>query len=346
MADNINIKNGKASFVSKKELAWHRLGKVVDSMTSKEAIELSGLDFEVKKVPMYFADESIFLTKEESVNYKNVRRITENNAEVSHMINPLNKVANSFATVRTDDYTQLGVVGQRYEVIQNVEAFDFFDRIVGEGHAMYETAGALGNGETIFVTAKIPSKMIVAKDEIDKYLLFTNSHDGSSSVNILFTPIRVVCNNTLTAALRGAKNKYIVRHTISAQEKLKLAEITLGIVSKQSEVLEDLFTQWSKEYLEDDSIDDILESALGLKRDKEGKLSTRADNMLTSIKDYHESGVGQSHIRGTKWGVFNAVSGYYQNVKEYKTDDRMFETIYQSTALNKMQDTFNELLTI
>lgn len=344
MADNINIRNGEASFVSKKELAWHRLGKVVDSMTSKEAIELSGLDYEVEKVPLYFANENLALDAGSSFDYNHVRRI--NHKEGGGSLNPLINVANSYATVRTDDYTQLGVVGQRYEVIQNIEAFDFFDRIVGEGHAMYETAGALGNGETIFVTAKIPSKMIVAKDEIDKYLLFTNSHDGSSAVNILFTPVRVVCNNTLTAALRGAKNKYVVRHTISAQEKLKLAEITLGIVSKQSEVLEELFTQWSKEYLEDDSIDDILESALGLKRDKEGKLSTRADNMLTSIKDYHESGVGQSHIRGTKWGVFNAVSGYYQNVKEYKTDDRMFETIYQSTALNRMQDTFNELLTI
>lgn len=343
MADNINIRNGKASFVSKKELAWHRLGKVVDSMTSKEAIELSGLDYEVEKVPMYYQEANKILDKTTSLYFQQVSRITKDGKT---NINPLIQVANSFATVRTDDYTQLGVVGQRYEVIQNIEAFDFFDRIVGEGHAMYETAGALGNGETIFVTAKIPSKMIVAKDEIDKYLLFTNSHDGSSAVNILFTPIRVVCNNTLTAALRGAKNKYIVRHTISAQEKLKLAEITLGIVSKQSEVLEELFTQWSKEYLEDDSIDTILESALGLKRDKEGKLSTRADNMLTSIKDYHESGIGQSHIRGTKWGVFNAVSGYYQNVKEYKNNDRMFETIYQSTALNKMQDTFNELLTI
>lgn len=343
MAENINETNGRYSFVSKRELAWHKKGQIVDSMTSKEALELSRLDFEVRKIPLFFPEANKNLTPKESYDYPHVRRATVGE---DSFLNPLRKVKSAYATVRADNYRQLGVVGDRYEIIQNIEAFDFFDGIVGEGHAMYETAGALGDGETIFVTAKIPSQMIIAKDEIDKYLLFTNSHDGSSAVNILFTPIRVVCNNTLTAAIKGATNKFTVRHTASAQDKLKLAEISLGIVSKQSEVMEELFTHWSKEYMEDESIDKILEESLGLKRDEEGKLSTRAENLFKDIKDYHQSGVGQEHIRGTKWGVFNAVSGYFQNVKSYKNDDRMFETIYQKTALNKMQQTFDELLTL
>lgn len=342
MAENINENNGKYSFVSKRELAWHKKGQIVDSMTSKEALELSGLDFEVMKVPLFFPDNSKNLSPKESFDYSHVRRAT---IEEDSFINPLNTVKGSYATIRTDSYNQLGVVGDRYEIIQNIEAFDFFDRIVGDGHAMYETAGALGNGETIFVTAKIPSKMIVKKDEIDKYLLFTNSHDGSSAIKILFTPIRVVCNNTLTAAIKGAPNAYTIRHTISANSKIRLAEIALGIVSHQSEVLEDIFNMWSKVYLKDSEIDALIKDAFNIK--EEGKeLSTRSQNLIDDVMDYHESGVGQEYIRGTSWGVFNAISGYHQNVKNYKDDDRMFKSIYQSTALNSVQKTFENLIAL
>jgi phage/plasmid-like protein (TIGR03299 family) len=108
----------------------------------------------------------------------------------------------------------LAVVGSRYQPLQNSEAFEFFDPIVGKNAAVFETAGALGYGERVWVLAKVPGDMhIVGDDCCTKYLLLSNSHDGQGSVAIKFTPIRVVCQNTLILALETGEKAYAVRHT-------------------------------------------------------------------------------------------------------------------------------------
>ena len=199
------------SFASKKEPAWHGLGKVVDAMTSKEAIILGGLNFEVSKRPLFIQSNLISFeqAKEHSIVSRNI--INDNTIFYSKLVG----IEDKFATVRDDLNLPLGIVGSRYEIIQNQEAFDFFDSIVGEKYADYETVGCLNGGGTIFITAKLKEEMIINKDNIDKYLLLTMSHDGTSSIQVMFTPIRVVCNNTLTLAL-GGKNRVTIRHTKSA----------------------------------------------------------------------------------------------------------------------------------
>ena len=307
MAHNINInRNGRASFFTVKEKAWHGLGQTLDECpTSEEAIVQAGLDFTVKKTGI------IANTPDENVN-----------------------IPNKFATYRDDTNEVFGVVGNRYTIVQNKDAFSFFDAIVGEGEAIYETAGALGAGEVVFITAKLPSYIKVGKgDDVEKYLLLTMSHNGSSAIQAMFTPVRVVCNNTLTAALKGAKNKVTIRHTKSAHNNLKLAHKVLGITNQLSDELADIFGAMSKTKLTEKSTEKFIEVSLGLERDEEGNLSTKANNIMDVVLEYNEIGAGQQleTTKGTLWGAYNAVTGYMSNVKDYKVTDKKMQSIIDGT---------------
>ena len=151
---------------------WHNLGIPLNHpATAREAIEIAGLDYTVVKRPL----ESSTGTKKDS-----------------------------FVTVRTDTGDVLGTVGQIYEPVQNRDAFGFFDTLVSEHKAVYETAGVNGLGERIWILAKLPGYIMVhGNDIVNKYLLLINSHDGSLPVRVKVMPIRVVCNNTLTSDFRG-----------------------------------------------------------------------------------------------------------------------------------------------
>src|SRR3546814_16291285 len=154
-------------------------------------------------------------------------------------------VPNYYATMRTDTNTVLGVVGRDYEVVQNRDAFSFFDSIVGGDGMMYETAGALGNGERIFITAKLPDYIRVGGDDlIEKYLFLTTSHDGSGSITAAFTPIRIVCANTLNAAMHRNSNTIKIRHTSGAKERLEQATKLMGIRNPLAINMETHFNRW------------------------------------------------------------------------------------------------------
>ncbi len=158
------------------------------------------------------------------------------------------EVPNYYATVRTDTNEVLGVVGKDYEVVQNVNAFAFFDAIVGgkEG-ILYETAGALGKGERIFITAKLPDYIKVGRDDlIGQYLFLTTSHDGFGSIMAAFTPVRIVCQNTLNATMRNYSHAIKIRHTASAVDRLKQAHQLLGVTNLLANELEETFNNWSR----------------------------------------------------------------------------------------------------
>lgn len=173
---NFNKKKGTYSFAAHAEPAWHGLGQIVTNvMTAQQAISLANLDYEVGKANIQYYDEAGMPVQIDGV-YSNYRK---------------------------DNGAFLGLVKSRYEIVQNIDAFGFFDSIVDSGEAIYETAGALGNGERIFIMAKLPDDFEIGGEKIKKYILLSNSHDGSSSVIAGMTNIRVVCNNTLQAALKG-----------------------------------------------------------------------------------------------------------------------------------------------
>jgi phage/plasmid-like protein (TIGR03299 family) len=308
---NYNEQTKKHSFFSTKEKAWHNLGQVIqDYPTSAEAIKHAGLDYEVEKRKLF----------------------------TSSLQDMRIEVPNFFSTVRTDNDTVLGVVGKDYQIVQNRDAFSFFDSIVGGDGMLYETAGALGNGERIFITAKLPDYIRVGNDDlIEKYLFLTTSHDGSGSITAAFTPIRIVCANTLNAALRNQTNTVRIRHTSNAKQRLEQAHKVLGISDHLALQLESIFNNWAKVRISDNEVKKLIQSALApskevLKTLQEGRtddLSTCFINMVDNAYEYAMSDPTQlmNTTKGTVFGAYNAITGYFQNVRSYKDDEAKLASI-------------------
>ena len=170
-----------------REKPWHGLGTMVtDAPSSADALRFAGLDWQVIQEPVYNARGGVVK------GYK--------------------------ANVRDSDGSVLGIVGDRYKVVQNADAFSFTDDLIGDD-VRYETAGSLRDGRQVWLLARMPERK-VAGDEVEPYLCFTNSHDGSGGVKVCMTPIRVVCNNTLNVALGSAKRVWSMRHTENIRERL------------------------------------------------------------------------------------------------------------------------------
>jgi phage/plasmid-like protein (TIGR03299 family) len=328
MAHNIyyNEQSEKHSFFSVKEKAWHNLGQIVqDYPTSAEAIRHAGLDYEVEK-------RKLFTPAFEDTNIE---------------------VPNYFSTIRTDNNTVLGVVGKDYQIIQNRDAFSFFDSIVGGDGILYETAGALGKGERIFITAKLPNYIRVGSDDlIEKYLFLTTSHDGSGSITAAFTPIRIVCANTLNAALRTQTNTVRIRHTSNAKQRLEQAHKVMGISDILSMQLESIFNNWAKVRIADSELKKLIQSALvpnkevlkTIQNGKEEELSTCFNNMVDSAFEYAMTNPTQlmNTTKGTVFGAYNAVTGYFQNVRSYKDDEAKLSSLLMGgTGQLRTQSAFN-----
>lgn len=206
---------------------WHGLGvQVQDAPESKDALRLAGLDWKVYQREVY-TDSGI-------------------------------KIEGYRANVRNTDNKVLGVVTERYKIVQNEEAFSFTDALLGEG-VRYETAGSLQEGKKVWLLARLPKEYIISGEQISPYLVFSNSHDGSAAVRVAVTPIRVVCNNTLNLALSTAKRSWAMVHTGNikgkiheAQETLFMAETYMGKLGKEIEELkcQRITERQVKEYIE------------------------------------------------------------------------------------------------
>lgn len=325
---NFDERKGTYSFASNAEKAWHGLGQVVDkAMTASEAIELANLDYEVEKTTIH-------------------AKINSADSEMT-LWQPFE---DKFATYRKDTSEPLGIVGSRYEIVQNKDAFAFFDAIVDSGEAIFETAGALGKGERIFVTAKLPQDLLVKGEECNKYIILTNSHDGTSSIVAGFTTIRVVCNNTLQAAMRGLTNKVYIEHRTGAKERLSEAYKVMGIASKYMSEVDEIFNQMAKTQISDAQLQKYITDVMtpeykALKSEEEQeKVSTRFKNQVISIYDFALSHPTQQTdaARGTVWGAYNAISGYYNYIQKYKNDEQKFTSQMFGNANNKIQKAFQK----
>ena len=257
---------------------------------------------------------------------------------------------NAFATYRTDTNTPLGIVKDRYTPVQNIEAFTFFNGAIGKDKAVWQTAGWFGNGERIFVSAKLPRNIFVKGDPVENYLVFTTSHDGTSGVKILFTPIRIVCENTLNAAIAGATSYVSFRHTKSVHNNLDIAAELLEISARKTEFLQEKYILMSNKTMKDNNAFEIFGNVILtedelfrleqtghnieqiIKRDwkaiEDSQISMKKVNTLSEITNYYFLGVGQREIVGTAWGVYNAITGYYSNVDNSSGIKRMDSLLY------------------
>jgi phage/plasmid-like protein (TIGR03299 family) len=226
-----------------------------------------------------------------------------------------------------DTGTALGVVGSRYSVIQNRDAFVFFDSLLGSNEAIYETAGALGNGEKIWILARLPGHIKVrGKDIVKKYLLLTNSHDGSSLVRCKLTPVRVVCSNTLSVALSGSEEEVRIRHTPNAVENLAEAHKLIGLSNDLYDQLDYIFNRMSLKKISDKQLIEYVETLIP--DNAEAESLTRTENIRHTILTLHESGAGAGLTRGTLWGAWNAVSEYTDHIQHSSNSERRLKSIW------------------
>jgi phage/plasmid-like protein (TIGR03299 family) len=322
MAHNLEIKDGKASFVAKGEKAWHGLGTYVnEAMTSEQVVELANLNYEVAKTPIYI-NPPIQEGEDES----------------------LVEIPEIYATYRLDNKAPLGLVSDRYEIVQNKDAFLFFDPIIDRGEAIYQTAGVLGRGERVFITAKLPEDILVAGEKVEQYLLITNGHDGKNAVRVGFTPIRVVCNNTLTAALSNLKNSYTIFHFNNPQERLKEAHKVMGLASSYMNEVASIFDNMANTKISDEQLKAFIEDIFVNREyvEKKDKVSTRAKNLVDKIytfAKYHPTQITPS-TNGTIYGAYNAVSGYFGHIKDYKSLSQRMESMSFGYASNKTNQAF------
>jgi phage/plasmid-like protein (TIGR03299 family) len=299
MSHNLNIHNGRASMFYTGEVPWHKLGQHLDQpATAAEAIESAGLDFHVALKP--------------------VKTVVNRKQAI---------VPGTFATVRTDTGAVLGVVGSRYEPIQNKYAFAFFDGIVDRNEAIYHTAGVLGKGERIWILAKLPGYIRIGKnDPVEKYLLLTNSHDGSAVVRAKLTPIRVVCSNTLSAALAGSEQEVRIKHTANAVHKLEQAHKLLGLSNSLYEQLHTIFNRMALKKITDKQLMAYVKALVPSNPD--ASYQTRNENIRDAILDLHETGKGADLAHGTVWGMYNAATEYADHVQHSRDASKQLKSIW------------------
>ena len=338
MAHNLNYNqnNQRHSFFSVKEKAWHNLGTIVeDYPTSSEAIGFAGLDYTVEKRPLFTLENENF------------------NSQIHHQTSKADVlVPNFFATLRTDSQEVLGVVGKDYQIVQNKDAFSFFDSITcADNGVKFETAGALGKGERIFITAKLPEYIKVGRNDlIEQYVFLTTSHDGYGSITAAFTPVRIVCQNTLNAAFRNQQNAIKIRHTASAVDRLKQAHQLMGITRRLAEEMEQLYNHWAKIRIDDKQVRKLIEIAmspgketlLSLKEEKFHQLSSHYLNMVEDVYQYAQSAPSQQQetTKGSLFGAYNAVTGYFQNVRNFANDEYKLKSIMYGTGMQRGQTAF------
>ena len=261
-----------------REKPWHGLGtKVDEAPTSAEALELAGLNWKVEQTPVYTADGTLI------PNYK--------------------------ANVRNTDNSVLGIVTDRYQIVQNEEAFEFTDSIVGEtenGVVKYETAGSLNHGKKIWLLAKMPTQKVL-DDEVEPYMCFTNSHDGSGAIRICMTPIRVVCQNTLNMALSQAKRSWSTKHVGDIESKLEEAKMCLEPADEYMYNLGIEAEKLANTALRREQIDEILNEMFPV----DDLTSERKKSNIQQIKDEFYIAYFMPDIEkfiGTAWGAINAMS--------------------------------------
>jgi phage/plasmid-like protein (TIGR03299 family) len=271
--------------------AWHGEGTMIDGRANAaQVMELAHLNWRVEKFPVRMDSTGLILP-------------------------------DTFSVERTDKTgldRHLGTVGKQYVPVQNADQFGIFDGLIDRGEAIYETAGALGKGEKVWILAKLPDDIVLdGKDEIKNYLLLSNSHDGSSSFTAKLTPVRVVCSNTLSFALGGAGREIKIRHTAGAKGKIDEAMRVMGIAKQEIAVAQEAFGYMKNTMVDSTMVAYFLFQVLPAS----GKNTTKIENARTTVQNLFEGQGAGSDIAGKSiWGLYNAVAEYVDHKKNYRSN--------------------------
>ena len=255
---------------------WHGLGTIVmDALSSKDALKMAGLDWNVVQEPIY-------------TDYNEV-------------------IAGYKANVRDFDRKVLGVVTDRYKIIQNHEAFAFTDTLLGSG-VRYETAGSLQEGKRVWILARLPREYIISGERISPYLVFSNTHDGSGAVKVALTPVRVVCNNTLNLALQTAKRSWSMIHTGNIMDKIQEAEDTLFMAEEYMDRLGKEFEQLRKQKIYDSQVKEYIELLLPMEKEATSVQSKNIRQLREDLQHRYYDAPDLKDIGNNAYRFINAVS--------------------------------------
>ena len=283
-----------------REKPWHGLGtRVEEAPNSKEALILAGLNWSVYQSPIWTENEMMI------PGYK--------------------------ANIRDVDEKVLGVVTDRYKVIQNSEAFSFTDDLLGDG-VTYETAGSLQDGKRTWILAKMPQRFIIAGDEITPYLVFMNSHDGSGAVKVAMTPIRVVCQNTLNLALRDAKRSWSTHHTGNIETKMQQARQTLFQAEQYMGVLGREIDNLNQIKLSDKKVIEFIDDLFPVKEDLSDQQKKNVDRMKEDVKIRYFDAPDLKHVGKNGYRFVNAVSDYATHAEPVRRTQNYKESVFARTV--------------
>ena len=279
---------------------WHGLGtRVEEAPGSKGALEIAGLDWKVTQKEIYTQDGQ--------------------------------QIPGFKANVREMDQRILGVVTNRYRIVQNEEAFAFTDQLLGEG-VTYETAGSLQGGRRTWILARLPQRYIISGDEITPYLVFMNSHDGSGAIKAAMTPVRVVCQNTLNLALSTAKRSWSTNHTGDIQGKLRDAEETLFYADHYMKELGKTIDQMNQTKISDQKVKEYIDA---LFPEAEGASEIQKRNILhlkEEVKFRYFEAPDLKHIGKNAYRFVNAVSDFATHAKPLKERSNYRENLFARTV--------------
>ena len=262
---------------------WQGLGICVEeALSSEEALRESGLDWSVIQRPI--------------------------------MTSTYKHIPGWKANIRDTDEKVLGVVTDRYKVVQNHEAFRFTDELLGEG-VRYETAGSLHEGRKVWLLAKLPDRYFIEGERVDPYLVFSNSHDGSGSIKVCMTPIRVVCQNTLNLSLNTAKRIWTTIHVGDLANKMDEAHCTLSLAHNYMENLSAEFHRLNKIKLTDKRVVEYMEMLIPMDDQPTETHQKNVEKIREDLKIRYFDAPDLRHINKSAYRFLCAVSDFATHAK-------------------------------
>lgn len=291
--------NVESMFYTRKK-PWHGLGvQVQEAPESKDALRLAGLDWKVYQREVY-TDSGI-------------------------------KIEGYRANVRNTDNKVLGVVTERYKIVQNEEAFSFTDALLGKG-VRYETAGSLQEGKKVLLLARLPKEYIISGEQISPYLVFSNSHDGSAAVRVAVTPIRVVCNNTLNLALSTAKRSWAMVHTGNIKGKIHEAQETLFMAENYMSKLGKEFEELKRQKLSERQVKEYIELLLPLEKTSSLVTAKNVKKLRDDLRARYYDAPDLQDVGGNNaYRFINAVSDFATHNEPLRRTANYKENLFMRT---------------
>ena len=283
-----------------REAPWHGLGvRVEENLCSRDALREAGLNWSVAQKEIYTADGII--------------------------------VPGYRANIRAKDKSILGIVTEKYKVVQNAEAFAFTDGLIGEG-VTYETAGSLQNGKKVWMLAKLPETYHIAGDEVTPYMVFSNSHDGSAAIKVAMTPIRVVCQNTLNLAIGSAKRIWSTIHTGNIDIKLDEARKTLLLADYYMKSLASEIENLNKIKLSDNKVLEYINLLIPEPADMTDLQKRNIANLRGGLRVRYFDAPDLYDVPKTAWRFINAVSDFATHAEPLRKTKLYKEKVFAKTA--------------